>query len=411
MNSNSFDFNINNYSITDLENYLNLDDGYDDDDINNKVKEFSKKIINISDISFKNKLTKFIIEVKNTLLNNNDDKNINNIDELSPNTPKNNIISAGSTYVIDNRTSKNVSNNVQQIYATDIAKGTVTTLKKKSTVTTFCINSLFRDENSVSSTDCIYNLPYVIKNVTSMEVISMEIPQSIFLFSENNASNTIYFKEYSGSDPNIPLEGLVTLPPGNYKTNSSPDLISTLETAINNQLGTASRFTVYLDQATNRITITNSTYIFEMYIMYPGTNRNINKTMGWTLGFRTNSYVNQLSYTTESIYNNTPANYLYLEINDFNAPQIATQVIGLFTNSFLGSNIISKICYTNNTSYGSYDTIAYEDKYILGSPREYFGPINLQKMYIRLLDKYGSVVDLNGLDFSFTLKIKVLYEL
>lgn len=130
MNSNSFDFNINNYSITDLENYLNLDDGYDDDDINNKVKEFSKKIINISDISFKNKLTKFIIEVKNTLLNNNDDKNINNIDELNPNTPKNNIISAGSTYVIDNRTSKNVSNNVQQIYATDIAKGTVTTLKK-----------------------------------------------------------------------------------------------------------------------------------------------------------------------------------------------------------------------------------------------------------------------------------------
>ena len=103
------------------------------------------------------------------------------------------------------------------------------------------------------------------------------------------ASNTIYFKEYSGSDPNIPLEGLVALPPGKYKTNSSPDLISTLETAINNQLGTASRFTVYLDQATNRITITNSTYIFEMYIMYPGTNRNINKTMGWTLGFRTNS--------------------------------------------------------------------------------------------------------------------------
>ena len=43
----------------------------------------------------------------------------------------------------------------------------------------------------------------------------MEIPQSIFLFSENNASNTIYFKEYSGYDPTIPLEGLVTLPPGN----------------------------------------------------------------------------------------------------------------------------------------------------------------------------------------------------
>ena len=412
MNANTFDFNINNYSITDLEKFLDLKDGYTDNKINSKITDFKKKIDNLSDTSFKNKLTKFIGEVKDKLENDNDSPNkMNDIDDLNPTSPKNDIISAGSTYVIDNNKSKKTSNNVQQVFATEIAKGTVTTLKKKTTETTFCINSLFRDTSSTSATDCIYNLPYTFKNITSMEVISIEIPQSIFLFSERNASNTIYFKEYSGPDPYNPVQGLVTLPPGNYKTTSAPDLISTLETEINSQLGTANRFTVSLNPTTNRIKISNSTYIFEMYTVYPGTNKQISKTMGWTLGFRQQSYTNQLTYTTESIYNNTPANYLYLEINDFNVQYAATQVIGLFSNSFLDSNIISKICYTNSTNYTSYNTIVYDGKYVIGSPREYFGPIHLQKMNIRLLDQYGSVVDLNGLDFSITLRLKILYDL
>ena len=412
MNANAFDFNINNYSISDLERFLNLNDGYDDDTINKKVNEFKEKINDLSDTSFKTKLTKFIGEVKNKLTNDNDSKNkLNTFDELNPKTPKNDIISAGSTFIINNNNSKKKSDSVQQVYNTDIAKGTVTTLKKKTTETTFCINSLFRDSNSNSATDCIYNLPYVIRNVTSMEIMTVELPQSIFLFSERNGSNTLYFKEYSGPNPSTPLEGLVTLPPGNYKTSSSPDLITSLQTAINNQLGTVNRFTVSISATTNRITISNSTYIFEMYTVYQGTNRNIAKTMGWTLGYRQLSYTNLQSYTTESIYNDTPATYLYLEINDFNSQYIATQVIGLFSNSFLDSNIISKICYTNNTSYTSYNTIVYDGKYVVGSPREYFGPVHLQKMNIRLLDQYGTVVDLNGLDFSITLKIKILYDL
>ena len=412
MNANAFDFNINNYSISDLERFLNLNDDYDDDTINKKVNEFKEKINDLSDTSFKTKLTKFIGEVKNKLTNDNDSKNkLNTFDDLNPKTPKNDIISAGSTFIINNNNSKKKSDSVQQVYNTDIAKGTVTTLKKKTTETTFCINSLFRDSNSNSATDCIYNLPYVIRNVTSMEIMTVELPQSIFLFSERNGSNTLYFKEYSGPNPSTPLEGLVTLPPGNYKTSSSPDLITSLQTAINNQLGTVNRFTVSISATTNRITISNSTYIFEMYTVYQGTNRNIAKTMGWTLGYRQLSYTNLQSYTTESIYNDTPATYLYLEINDFNSQYIATQVIGLFSNSFLDSNIISKICYTNNTSYTSYNTIVYDGQYVVGSPREYFGPVHLQKMNIRLLDQYGTVVDLNGLDFSITLKIKILYDL
>jgi len=398
MNPETFDFNINNYSVTDLEQFLNLDEAYTNEDVTKKSNDFSNKINKMADIEFKNKLKGFINDVVNILT-----------------TPKNknSITSAGSTFIINDNI-KPTASYVQEVYPTEIEKGNITAIKKTFTTTTFCINSLFRDTSSNSSTDCIYYLPYVINNVKSMAIVSMEIPQGIFLFSERLASNTIYFKEYSGSSPTTPLEGLVTFPQGNYRSVSvgpAIDIATMMTNTINTQLGTGTRFTVSIDLATNKLTITNSTYIFEMYILYPGTNKNLYRTMGWILGFRKPSYVNQLSYTTESIYNVTPSEYLYLEINDFNGPQSSSRVLGLFSESYLDKNIIAKLTYTLSTNYIEFNTIAYDINYILGGPREYYGPTHLQKFYIRLLDKYGSVVDLNGLDFSFTIQITVFNEL
>ena len=392
MNADSFDFNINNYSISDLENFLNLNDDYTTLDINKQIGVFSNKISSISDIVFKTNLKDFIEEVKSILTTRN---------------KKNQIIAAGSTFIINDDNGPAV----QQVFPTDIARGNITILKKKTTITTFCVNSLFRDISSNSATDCIYYLPYVVNNVTSMQVISMEVPQGIYLFSQSLASNTIYFKEYTGSTV---TEGLVVFPQGNYPSFSTtplPDIVAMMTAAINTQLGTAGRFTVSIDLATNKITVTNSTFIFEMYILHTGTNKNIYRTMGWILGFRQPAYVNQLTYTTESIYNITPTEYLYLEINDFNVPQIASKVFGLFTNSYLDKNIIAKLDYTASTHYTTYNTISYDKDYVVGSLREYYGPTHLQKLSIRLLDKYGNVADLNGLDFSFTLELKILYEL
>ena len=41
--------------------------------------------------------------------------------------------------------------------------------------------------------------------------------------------------------------------------------------------------------------------------------------------------------------------------------------------------------------------------------REYFGPIKLEKFKIRILNKYGEVINLKQNDFSFVLEIKQLY--
>ena len=47
MNANTFDFNIKNYTISDLEKFLDLKDGYTDEKINSKITDFKKKIDNL----------------------------------------------------------------------------------------------------------------------------------------------------------------------------------------------------------------------------------------------------------------------------------------------------------------------------------------------------------------------------
>jgi hypothetical protein len=398
MNPDTFDFNIDNYSIDDLENFLGLDDEYSDEDVHKKSNEFSNKINKMSDANFKKKLTEFVTKVKNM---------------LTEQDLKNRITSAGSTFVIK-KAKEPVTNYIQQVYSTDVAKGHITTIKKKTTMTSFCMNTLFRDPSSTSSTDCVIELPYQLKNVLSMEVTSVEIPQGLFLFSDYLQSNTIYFKEYFEDTVN---QGLVVFPQGNYPTITSNlsskdfNLSLMMTTEINAQLNTGDRFTVTVNQATNQVTITNSTYIFEMNIVHPGTNRNISRTMGWILGFRQPAYVNQLTYTSESLYNTTPAEYLYLEINDYNVTSISSKVFGLFSESFLDRNIIAKVDYSYKTDFPLYETVSYNKSHVLSSLRDYFGPVYLARFAIRLLDKYGQVVDLNGLDYSFTLELKILYDL
>ena len=56
-------------------------------------------------------------------------------------------------------------------------------------------------------------------------------------------------------------------------------------------------------------------------------------------------------------------------------------------------------------------TIFLNEDNIISSTRNYFGPIHLQKLAIRLLNQFGEIVNLHYRDFSFTLEMEVLYDL
>ena len=40
---------------------------------------------------------------------------------------------------------------------------------------------------------------------------------------------------------------------------------------------------------------------------------------------------------------------------------------------------------------------------LITTPRQYFGPVDIQKLQIQLLDEYGRILNLNNMDYSFCL--------
>ena len=46
----------------------------------------------------------------------------------------------------------------------------------------------------------------------------------------------------------------------------------------------------------------------------------------------------------------------------------------------------------------------------LNRTREYFGPVDIERLQISLIDEYGRKLDLNNMDWSMTLVFEHLYD-
>jgi hypothetical protein len=73
----------------------------------------------------------------------------------------------------------------------------------------------------------------------------------------------------------------------------------------------------------------------------------------------------------------------------------------------LNKNILARISLQVNT----YNVLEQNSLNLITTPREYFGPVNLQTLNIQLLDEYGRIVDLNNMDFSFCVTLTTTYDI
>jgi hypothetical protein len=97
---------------------------------------------------------------------------------------------------------------------------------------------------------------------------------------------------------------------------------------------------------------------------------------------------------------------LYLIVDEFNQGNPHSFIAPL-PKSFINKNIIARIT-TNyqNFPYGSVLTANLTNGLLVSDKREFSGKVNLQKLNIQLVNEYGHGVDLNGLDFSFAIKVE-----
>ena len=84
--------------------------------------------------------------------------------------------------------------NPVETYPTNIARSDLNVLKRKTILQTVVLNTSFRQNYmNTSSTNFSMVLPYQFKNVMSMRLSSIQLPNVLYCFSTSKKNNTIYF--------------------------------------------------------------------------------------------------------------------------------------------------------------------------------------------------------------------------
>lgn len=427
MNYSAIDLDINNYDDEDLEAFFSLGKRYSEIDIAKKETLMREKIMGtVLDRGFQNKLFIFLDEAKRILFQ--------KIKQTST------ILNG----VVIDQTPQTIPNTIQPMntFPTETAPGILNRLRRRTRIMSLAMNTLFRDCNSYSSSDCFFTLSYTLKNVVSLRLLSIELPESIYLISNKNSSNWLYIYV-----PANDISGNVIIPDGCYDYLS---LQTTLENAINAQLG-VNYFKVLIDTISKKTSIyTTNNFEFDIIFYYDGefmqpssnsqtgidcddcideepytticcdnnnkkykrynvTCRNsdkFEKSLGWILGYREKIYYNSKKRFSEGLFFQTPIDYLFFVLNDYHIYN-SSNLIAMFKDSYIDKNMLAKIPYSNTNFQVLFDG---SDE-ILSPKRQYFGPVDIKKMGVQLLNKYGDIVDLNFMDFSFTLEAEMIYDI
>ena len=108
----------------------------------------------------------------------------------------------------------------------------------------------------------------------------------------------------------------------------------------------------------------------------------------------------------ESVLNQTIQTNLYLVVDDFNN-SVNDGFYGAFNSSILNKNILARISLQTS----AFNILHQNNLNLITTPRQYFGPVNLQTINVQILDEYGRILDLNNMDFSFCLTLTTVYDI
>jgi len=297
----------------------------------------------------------------------------------------------------------------------DVAPGTINSIKRVIQLQNLNMNSCFRTNYAItSSSDFQYLIPTEIKNVTSLRLASIEIPaNSWYLFSKlkKNTSFTISFNNAS-----VITKYLITIPDGNY---TAAEMVYYLNhtyfyqsTNINELQYIEFNINNYSIKSVFKLTSLAPLSLTFSLFFFPEERQTINSnvnSMGWLLGFRKPVYLNigqpQLPLYSEALFDNGDDRYLYVSLNDYQYNNNILNIVG-FEKSIMDENIIAKIPMSN----GKLSLIVDDAVNPLTKIRTYNGPVNIRNFQIKLLDMFGQVIDLNYMDYNFTLEMELLYE-
>ena len=293
-----------------------------------------------------------------------------------------------------------------------INPGIVTKIKRNVTYQNIHLNSMFRDNYyKTKSTDFVYSIPIQLKNITAISLTSLDIPNAWYLFSDIKKNNVFWVTAINECGKRNTFN--ITIPEGNYD-------VGKLETVLNEKYFYASsndNGLEYLRFRIDRTTLKSEFVVtgeadskFKYSIQFATENTsNIYETAGWVLGFRYGNYLEQQgTFRSEGIFDGGGDRYIYFCLEDYNYNTNNNNIV-CFNGSNMSKNILGKIYLYNGKFQLNINDIP-DNSVSFTKTRQYTGPVDLKKVKITLLDQFGKLIDLNNMDFSFTLQLEILYE-
>ena len=411
---------ITKYSCNELQEIFNIDNIVSGEQVANHFNTYKNTLFNDSNISLKDKdnITIFLNKVITKLIGSLDKGTQDSTENsLSYNSKFNTLLyeSTNQHPIIADQNSiaglnantydgRNVdSNNVPPGYINPI---NIRTIKK-----TVNVDTQFRDSYySTKSSDFHVNLPESFKKVVKMRLSSLQIPLSIYTISQDLGNN--YFDiSYNGDEHQVVIRD------GNFDISSLQHEILSDVSIISfnvNKINGKTYFKSLNDQSFDINFNYDNNYSSSAQSREYDLNTPLSFKLGWLLGFRAGSYTSDSSYeiVSDGICSITGPKYIYICVNDFtNAGN--NNFIAAFSSSTLSPHIIARINYqslVNKSGIYNYSDDDDDINNIYNRTREYFGPVDIQKLHFQILDEYGRVINLNNMDWSCTLTFDVLYD-
>jgi hypothetical protein len=292
-----------------------------------------------------------------------------------------------------------------------------------------------------------------------MTIKAIEIPNFWYAFSNAKQNNqfTLMVYNYKLPDPLNPMNAPIyisstsypiTLPEGNYV---NIDFVNFMMAYFTNIGGGLRYIIVEVDPNTGRTIFRarhqvddktipspydsttpfySSSFYFTLdFRLQEDLERPIYKNMGWTLGFTNPFYLvtydnvyctyyipNTLNtmchmvqfngyQKSESTYGATIFNYIFIDIDDGQKTFTVDKILSSLADGVLeGNNLLGRITVHSSSNSINLST-ASESTFIT---RDYFGPVTISRLNIRLLDKFGETLAINGNDFSFYIELTTL---
>jgi hypothetical protein len=303
---------------------------------------------------------------------------------------------------------------------------------------TLLIDTRFRPNYyTTQCTNFTINLPYKLRAVTSISLAGANMNDAMFNNVSKVYNNNFFWIRAYGPDYNSELDKTaqptqyeeiqVHLTDGHFSTN---DAISMINSFL--QSNTTSNYLqyIYLTNNTGYGSSGSTQMIFAISTKYytdhnlgpsaevisstpnftfeldfqSDTNGNpdyytpLPSKLGWALGFRNGTYINNSSYLSESTPTGLGPRYFYVCLDD-NQINYTVSTMNAFSGSMVPGNLLGTINVPSTR-----DSVSNIQSFLtVSGSRSYSGPVDLEKLTIQIKDEFGRISPGYNVDMTITL--------